>query len=88
MIEYKNRVVMELLQLLYFGRCFNYMRENQTCCFLGHRDASEKIRPLLYIEIEKHIAQHNVTTFYVGGYGNFDHMSVTVLNEMKKSTHI
>ena len=60
------------------------MCKSQTCCFLGHRDSSEKIRPLLYVEIEKHIVQYNITTFYLGDYGNFDRMSLAVLHDLKR----
>ena len=58
--------------------------KNQICCFFGHGDTNTEIRPIIYTEIEKHILQHNITTFYVGGYGNFDHMSVAVLKKLKK----
>ena len=58
--------------------------KNQTCCFFGHHDTIAEIRSALYAEIENHITNHNVKTFYVGGYGNFDRMSVTILNELKR----
>ena len=60
------------------------MHKSQACCFFGNRDSSEKIRSILYAEIEKLIAQHAVTTFYVGGYGNFDRISIAALNEVKR----
>jgi len=56
---------------------------SKTCCFFGNRDTSSAIRPALYSEVERHITQYNVTTFYVGGYGNFDSMSADVLCELK-----
>ena len=62
---------------------------NKICCFFGHRDTSEAIRPALYAEIERHITQYGVTVFYVGKHGSFDRMSVAVLCEVKeKYPHI
>ena len=54
-----------------------------VCSFFGHRDVGEQIRPALAAEIERHITEHGVDTFYVGGYGNFDNMAAGVLREMK-----
>jgi len=63
--------------------------EKYAVCFFGHRDVNIKIRPALYAEIERHITQHKITTFYVGNHGNFDCMSVGILNELKrKYAHI
>jgi len=63
--------------------------KKKICCFFGHSDTDDSVYPLLYDEAEKHITQYNVTTFYVGNYGNFDRMSVTVLKELKrKYSHI
>ena len=56
----------------------------KTCCFFGHRDTGIEIRPALYAEIVKHITQYGVGVFYVGGYGNFDDMSVDILRELKE----
>jgi len=59
------------------------------CSFFGHRHVSDTIRPLLYKEIERHIIEKNVDTFYIGGYGDFDNMASDVLKEMKeKYPHI
>ena len=62
---------------------------NKICSFFGHRDTSSEIRPALYVEIERHITQCNVTIFYVGEHGRFDRMSVSVLCDLKqKYPHI
>lgn len=56
----------------------------KICCFFGHGDTDSDIFKILYSEIEKHITQFNIATFYVGGYGSFDRMSVVILNEIKR----
>lgn len=53
----------------------------KTCCFFGHADTSDKIKPRLINEIEKLIINENVEQFYVGNHGNFD---AIVLNALKK----
>ena len=58
-------------------------KEN-ICCFFGHRHTPDKIKPLLYAEIEKHIVEKNVNVFYVGGYGDFDAMSAAALRELQR----
>jgi len=55
-----------------------------VCSFFGHRSVYENIRPALYAEIERHITEKNVNTFYVGGYGGFDGMASDILDEIKK----
>ena len=55
------------------------------CSFFGHRDIYDSdIKTALSIEIARHIAEYNVDTFYVGGYGDFDAMAVGILYEMKE----
>ena len=53
------------------------------CSFFGHRRVYENIRPALAAEIERHITEYEVDTFYVGGYGAFDGMASDILLEMK-----
>ena len=43
-----------------------------TCFFIGHRDAPDKVLPLLEEEVERHITAYGVRDFVVGRYGNFD----------------
>jgi len=57
---------------------------NQSCFFIGHRDATETVIPLLFETIEKHITEYGVSVFYVGHYGAFDGMVARALVEMKK----
>ena len=44
----------------------------KSCFFIGHRDAPEVIYPQLLAEVERHIAELDVTEFIVGHYGGFD----------------
>ena len=64
------------------------MQEKRTCCFFGHRCIFANI-PTLYTEIERHITQYDVVTFYISRYGDFDEKSVDVLKELQqKYPHI
>jgi hypothetical protein len=54
------------------------------CSFFGHRNVSDNLRPALYAEIEKHITDKKVDTFYVGGYGQFDGLASGILHELKE----
>ena len=56
----------------------------KICSFFGHRNADKGLRPALYAETEKLITKCQVTTFYLGGYGEFDRMSTIVLKELKQ----
>ena len=55
------------------------------CSFFGHRDTGDAVEPELRTEIEKHITEKNVDTFYLGGYGGFDALSASVLRKMQKT---
>lgn len=58
----------------------------KICCFAGHssifgkKDLSEKLRK----EIVNLIENHNVTTFYNGGKGDFDWLCAKTIQELKK----
>jgi len=54
-----------------------------ACCFFGHHDAPETIRPMLGQAIRQMIVEHGVTLFYVGDSGSFDRMTASVLRETK-----
>ena len=41
----------------------------KSCFFIGHREASEEIYPVLYAAVEQHIVEYGVTEFIVGHYG-------------------
>ena len=43
-----------------------------ACCFFGHKDTPEDVKPALCAAIEELITQCGVSTFYVGNQGAFD----------------
>ena len=56
----------------------------KSCFFIGHRDANAEIYPSLLAEVERHVTEYGVTDFFVGHYGNFDHMAAQAVKEVKK----
>ena len=59
------------------------MNETQhSCCFFGHRDAPESIKPILKDNIKRLIIEYNVTDFYVGNNGRFDSIVTSILKEV------
>ncbi len=58
-----------------------------TCYFTGHRRImgdKEELFAALEAEIERHITERGVSVFYVGNYGEFDHMVHRALADAKK----
>lgn len=55
----------------------------KNCFFIGHRDASEEIFPLLYAAVEKHIVCCGVTEFIAGHYGGFDRLAAKAVKMAK-----
>lgn len=55
------------------------------CFFIGHREASEKIYPLLYAAVEDHIVRCDVKEFIVGQYGGFDRLAARAVKAAKHS---
>ena len=55
-----------------------------SCFFIGHRDAPEKLRPLLDAAIERHITEYGVREFIVGHYGCFDYMAAAAVKAAKE----
>lgn len=61
----------------------------KSCFFIGHRESSCSLLPLLDSAVEQHITEFGVGEFIVGGYGNFDRMVTATLRKMKmKYPHI
>ena len=56
----------------------------KSCFFIGHREASSELLPVLRQTIEKHICEYGVTEFVVGGYGGFDHLAARAVISLKK----
>lgn len=57
------------------------------CCFCGHGDVSDAIRPALARLIEEHIKFFGITEFWVGNYGRFDRMARSLVCSTKKNYH-
>ena len=55
-----------------------------SCFFIGHREADERLLPRLELEIERLIKEERVRYFYVGGYGGFDQIAATAVKRAKK----
>ncbi len=53
--------------------------------FAGHGDIvySDEVRGWLYSKVEQ-LIERGAGTFYLGGYGNFDSMAASVVNELKE----
>ena len=56
----------------------------KSCFFIGHREASEEIYPVLYAAVEQHIVEYGVTEFIVGHYGGFDRLAALAVKEAKR----
>ncbi len=56
----------------------------KTCFFIGHRDASDSLFPILAAEVERHISEYGATDFVVGRYGRFDSMAAQCVKAAKK----
>lgn len=56
----------------------------KSCFFIGHREASEEIYPVLYAAVEQHIVEYGVTEFIVGHYGGFDRLAASAVKEAKR----
>ena len=56
----------------------------KSCFFIGHREASEEIYPVLYAAVEQHIVEYGVTEFFVGHYGGFDRLAASAVKEAKR----
>lgn len=57
------------------------------CYFAGHRHIHgdcERLYAALESVIERHIIEYGVTAFYVGNYGEFDHMAQRALANAKR----
>ena len=54
----------------------------KTCTFIGHKNASEKLEPILKLTIETLVLK-GITKFYVGTHGSFDNMVQKILTQLK-----
>lgn len=56
----------------------------KSCFFIGHRDAPSHLLEKLMETVQNYILNFDVTAFYVGNYGRFDHMAAKAVIEAKK----
>ena len=56
----------------------------KSCFFIGHREASQELRPALEQVIEQHISEYGIRDFIVGSYGGFDRLVAAVLAKAKE----
>ena len=56
----------------------------KSCFFIGHREASSEVLPVLTEAVEQHIVEYGVTEFIVGNYGGFDHMAAKAVITAKE----
>lgn len=56
-----------------------------VCCFFGHRDTPQEIRPNLINEIKALIETGEAKDFLVGNHGSFDYMVISALRELKET---
>ena len=55
----------------------------KSCFFIGHREADERLLPVLQSLIQQLIEEEGVTEFYVGGYGGFDRIAGAAVKQLK-----
>ena len=57
-----------------------------TITFSGHSviPSSDKVKEMVKEQIRTHIADSNVVTCYLGGYGDFDKICAHACRELKK----
>ncbi len=55
----------------------------KSCFFIGHREADERLLPVLQSVIQQLIEEEGVTEFYVGGYGGFDRIAGAAVKQLK-----
>lgn len=65
---------------------FSHNNYNKICCFAGHSSilGKEDLPEKLKKEIVDLIENHNVTTFYNGGKGDFDWLCAHTIDDLKK----
>ena len=57
----------------------------KSCFFIGHREASEEIYPVLCAAVEAHIVRYGVTEFIVGCYGCFEGLAAKAVKIAKQN---
>lgn len=57
--------------------------QGKICCFFGHRDAPDTLAHDLYTAAEEMVLLEGVTTFLVGGHGNFDFLAAQTVRQLR-----
>lgn len=57
--------------------------ERKTCFFIWHRGVPDSLFPILDVEVERYIAEHGITEFFVGRYGRFDSLAAKCIKKAK-----
>lgn len=57
--------------------------QGKICCFFGHRDAPDTLADDLYTAAEEMVLLEGVTTFLVGGHGNFDFLAAQTIRKLR-----
>ena len=60
------------------------VRYMKSCFFIGHREADERLLPVLRETILQLITEEDVTDFYVGGYGGFYRLAGLAVKQIKE----
>ena len=56
----------------------------KRCFLFGHRDAPDNILSDIIRAAEWHYVHYGIREFVVGHYGNFDHLALQAIRELKK----
>lgn len=63
--------------------------KKKICCFAGHSKLyNSDITEEIYKKAEDLIINHNVTEFWIGDYGDFDHYAIKAINKLKEKYDI
>lgn len=57
------------------------------CCFFGHHDCPDAVKPLIRQKIVEIYEKHPDTVFYIGNQGRFDALVLPVVNGKIKYTN-
>lgn len=55
-----------------------------VCFFIGHRDAPNRLIPVLDELVERHITEYGVREFTVGKYGHFDYLAAAAVQRARE----
>ena len=58
--------------------------EGKSCVFIGHREATSELLPILKQTVAEHISEYGVAEVIVGGYGGFDHLAAKAVISLKQ----